>query len=216
MTKVVVLGNTAVGKTSIIRRFAKGEFVEKYRATIGADFLSKTVSVKDENKAITTNVVLQIWDTAGQERFRALSSVFFRGADACILVCSVDDRNSLLQGVPDWHAEFSAKCSIPTCLVLAITKTDVSDWQFTKEEVENLAASLGIRSVQFLSALNGQGVDEMFNSLATAITRAEDSPRNFPHTAVSVDPSIRTLHAEPQEQATTTDNKLRDCLCRSC
>ena len=219
VTKVVVLGNAAVGKTSMIRRFAKGDFVDKYRSTIGADFLSKAVNVKDPKGRIatSTNVVLQIWDTCGQERFRALSSVFFRGADACVLVCSVDDRSTLLSGIPEWFTEFSGKCTASACVVLAISKIDISEWQFTKEEVQSVSASLGISNVQYVSSLTGDGIDQLFAFVASEIVRSgQEQPQNsVPSFTVSmVHPQPRVLAASGSSPQ--TDGKFRECVCRPC
>ena len=231
ITKVVVLGNTAVGKTSVIRRFAKGEFIEKYRATIGADFLSKAVPVTTQkdirNLPVATSIVLQIWDTAGQERFRALSSVFFRGADACVLVCSVDDRSSLVTGIADWHAEFSAKQqdTFMPCLLLAVTKTDIisAEWQFTKAEVEEVAGTLNIETVIYVSSLTGENIEHLFTFVASEVVNrsppADDqikSPsqtnRSVPALTVSVTPEA----LQPRILSSHSNQSSRDCLCRPC
>ena len=73
--KVVVLGDMAVGKTSLMNRFVNNRFSHQYKSTLGADFLSKEVTVDDRT------INLQIWDTAGQERFQSLGVAFYRGAD---------------------------------------------------------------------------------------------------------------------------------------
>ena len=84
--KIVILGDSGVGKTSLMNRYSTGKFTGQYKATIGADFLSKeNVVVTDNLFATRTLVTLQIWDTAGQERFQSLGQGFYRGADACLL-----------------------------------------------------------------------------------------------------------------------------------
>ena len=209
VTKVVVLGHPAVGKTSVIRRFAKGEFLHKYRATIGADFLSKTLTVDGLGGGPKT-VVLQVWDTAGQEVYKALSSVFFRGADACIMVCAADDRRSLMEGVPSWLGEFRAKQSASAaCVVLAVTKTDVEQWQFTKAEVEEVARNLGdVAAVLFVSSLTGDGVDDLFSFVASQIVRTIfDAPSDVANPTLTVSVTV-----DPARE----NNKPRECLCRSC
>lgn len=205
VAKVVVLGNTAVGKTSIIRRFAKDEFIEKYRATIGADFLSKTVNSGNQS------LVLQIWDTAGQERFKALSSVFFRGADASILVCAVDDRDSLFVGVPDWHKELISKSSADSSgLLLAVTKIDIPDWQLSKTEVEAVAISIGIRSdhVIYVSSLTGEGVEKLFSFVASEVVSFGDA------TTIDITTPLPATITTPL--VVSDHPKTRECVCRSC
>lgn len=106
--KLVIVGASGVGKTSLRTKYTSGRFSTNYRATIGADFLTKTIphpSIPDET------VQLQIWDTAGQERFSGLSSAFFRGADAVILVYDVTDPLSL-DSLTRWWNEFKMRCPI--------------------------------------------------------------------------------------------------------
>ena len=78
--KVIILGDSGVGKTSLMNQFVNKKFSNQYKATIGADFLTKEVMVDDRL------VTMQIWDTAGQERFQSLGVAFYRGADSCVLV----------------------------------------------------------------------------------------------------------------------------------
>jgi len=99
LLKVIILGDSAVGKTSLMNRFVKQEFSQQYRATIGADFLSKEIMV--DNKLVT----LQIWDTAGQERFQSLGVAFYRGSDCCVLVYDITSSKSF-DSLESWREEF--------------------------------------------------------------------------------------------------------------
>jgi small GTP-binding protein len=93
-----------VGKTSLMNRFSTGKFTGQYKATIGADFLSKELVVSDpfgQRRVVT----LQIWDTAGQERFQSLGVGFYRGADACLLVYDITDPHSF-DNLNHWRSEF--------------------------------------------------------------------------------------------------------------
>jgi len=92
----------SVGKTSLMNRFHSQKFSGDYKATIGADFLSKTVVL---DRASNKEATLQIWDTAGQERFQSLGVAFYRGADVCILVYDVTDPKSL-DNLNGWRNEF--------------------------------------------------------------------------------------------------------------
>ncbi|ELR23891.1 rasrelated protein Rab-7, putative [Acanthamoeba castellanii str. Neff] len=84
LLKIIILGDSGVGKTSLMNQYVNKKFSNQYKATIGADFLTKEVMVDDKL------VTLQIWDTAGQERFQSLGVAFYRGADACVLVFDVN------------------------------------------------------------------------------------------------------------------------------
>ncbi|KAF7319009.1 Rab small monomeric GTPase [Mycena chlorophos] len=123
--KVVVIGQSGVGKTSIRGQFISGRFSSAYRATIGADFTTKTLPPIGDS---TEPVVLQIWDTAGQERFSSLSTAFFRGADAAILVYDVNAPASLY-GLQKWWDEFQEKAPV--------SKEDIEDGRFCAVVVGN-------------------------------------------------------------------------------
>ena len=103
--KMVILGDSGVGKTSLMNRYATGKFTGQYKATIGADFLAKDNVVVSDIFGTRHLVSLQIWDTAGQERFQSLGVGFYRGADACLLVYDVTDPHSL-DHLEHWRKEF--------------------------------------------------------------------------------------------------------------
>lgn len=100
--KVVVIGDSGVGKTSLIQVFENNKFSQAFKPTIGADFSNKEIIVDDR---ITT---LQIWDTAGQERFQSLGSAFYRGADCCVLVFDVTNPISFAN-LMTWKGTFMTK-----------------------------------------------------------------------------------------------------------
>mmetsp|Transcript_14635 Transcript_14635/g.20330 ORF Transcript_14635/g.20330 Transcript_14635/m.20330 type:complete len:208 (+) Transcript_14635:67-690(+) len=99
LLKVIILGDSGVGKTSLMNQYVHHKFSSQYKATIGADFLIKHVSVEEK---LTT---LQIWDTAGQERFQSLGVAFYRGSDCCVLVFDVTDSKSFAN-LDIWKREF--------------------------------------------------------------------------------------------------------------
>uniref|UniRef100_A0A7S2V146 Uncharacterized protein n=1 Tax=Fibrocapsa japonica TaxID=94617 RepID=A0A7S2V146_9STRA len=99
LQKVIILGDSGVGKTSLMNQYVNKRFSTQYKATIGADFLTKEVTIDDKL------VTLQIWDTAGQERFQSLGVAFYRGADACILVYDITNPKSF-DNLDSWREEF--------------------------------------------------------------------------------------------------------------
>ncbi|KAK7604809.1 hypothetical protein V9T40_005995 [Parthenolecanium corni] len=99
LLKVIILGDTGVGKTSLMNQFVNRKFSGQYKATIGADFLTKEIMVDDRV------VTMQIWDTAGQERFQSLGVAFYRGADCCVLVFDVTLPNTF-KSLDSWRDEF--------------------------------------------------------------------------------------------------------------
>ncbi|CAA6666204.1 unnamed protein product [Spirodela intermedia] len=99
-------GDSGVGKTSLMNQYVNKKFSQQYKATIGADFVTKELLIEDRL------VTLQIWDTAGQERFRSLGVAFYRGADCCILVYDVNVLKSF-DTLDTWHDEFLSQASPP-------------------------------------------------------------------------------------------------------
>eukprot|EP00803_Ostreobium_quekettii_P006911 evm.model.scf_4446.1 EVM.evm.TU.scf_4446.1 scf_4446:960-2995(-) len=97
--KVIILGDSGVGKTSLMNQYVHKKFSPQYKATIGADFLSKEIQIDDKL------VTLQIWDTAGQERFQSLGVAFYRGADCCVIVYDVNNNKSF-DNLDHWKDEF--------------------------------------------------------------------------------------------------------------
>lgn len=89
--KVIILGDSGVGKTSLMHRYVNNKYSQQYKATIGADFLTKEVNVDDK---VAT---MQIWDTAGQKRFQSLGVAFYRGADCYVLVYDLTNTKIILK-----------------------------------------------------------------------------------------------------------------------
>jgi len=106
LLKVIILGDSGVGKTSLLERYHNDKFNFLYKATIGADFLTKEVEL-DSHTAVT----LQLWDTAGQERFQSLGTSFYRGADCCILTYDVTVRETF-DNLKNWRHEFIVQADI--------------------------------------------------------------------------------------------------------
>ncbi|EAU37022.1 GTP-binding protein ypt7 [Aspergillus terreus NIH2624] len=123
LLKVIILGDSGVGKTSLMNQYVNKKFSASYKATIGADFLTKEVLVDDRlvtmqaRPQMTRPVMyprlihdLQIWDTAGQERFQSLGVAFYRGADCCVLVYDVNNSKSF-EALDSWRDEFLIQAS---------------------------------------------------------------------------------------------------------
>ncbi|ODV89030.1 hypothetical protein CANCADRAFT_32418 [Tortispora caseinolytica NRRL Y-17796] len=104
LLKIIILGDSGVGKTSLMQQFVNKKFSNQYKATIGADFLTKEVIVDDRM------VTMQLWDTAGQERFQSLGVAFYRGADCCVLVYDVNNTKSF-ENLDSWRDEFLIQAS---------------------------------------------------------------------------------------------------------
>ena len=99
IAKIILLGDASVGKTSLLNKYIKNEFSLNYKTTIGADFLTKTLT--RENSIVN----LQIWDTAGSEKFHSIGTGFYRGCEACVLVFDLTNPDSF-KNVEEWRKIF--------------------------------------------------------------------------------------------------------------
>ena len=99
LLRFIILGDAGVGKTALMNQYTHSRFTKKYKATIGADFMSKDFNIEDKE------ITLQIWDTAGQERFDSLGVAFYRGADAVMLVYDITNKDSF-QSIEKWRKKF--------------------------------------------------------------------------------------------------------------
>ncbi len=106
MQKLIVLGDSGVGKTNLLSRFVKNKYSPTYKASMGVDFLTKDVALGDDL------VTCQLWDTAGQERYQSLGTAFYRGSDACVLVYDVTNARSFAR-VCEWREAFLAQAAPP-------------------------------------------------------------------------------------------------------
>lgn len=152
-----------MGKTSILNQFALKTFSQHYKATIGADFLEKEVTVDGET------VSLQIWDTAGQERFQSLGVSFYRGADGCVLVYDLTATTSF-ESVAQWREEFMSQAALRDPahfpIVLLGNKADLRDQRRVREGIAaQWCREKGDLSHYEVSAKDNFGLEEAFLDL---------------------------------------------------
>ncbi|XP_062451752.1 ras-related protein Rab-5C isoform X2 [Rhea pennata] len=117
--KLVLLGESAVGKSSLVLRFVKGQFHEYQESTIGAAFLTQTVCLDD------TTVKFEIWDTAGQERYHSLAPMYYRGAQAAIVVYDITNTDTFVRA-KNWVKELQRQASPNIVIALAGNKADLA------------------------------------------------------------------------------------------
>jgi len=165
--KLVLIGDTGVGKSCLLLRFADDAFTESYISTIGVDFRFRTVKVEGKT------VKLQIWDTAGQERFRTITSAYYRGADGIIMVYDVTNNDSF-DHVSEWLTEVNRYANEGTCKLLVGNKSDMDDKAVTAETAKEYADSLGIPFLE-TSAKNASNVEEAFLTMAAELIRLREA-----------------------------------------
>ncbi|XP_006649538.1 ras-related protein RABH1e-like [Oryza brachyantha] len=160
--KLVFLGDQAVGKTAIITRFMYDKFDATYQATIGIDFLSKTMYLEDRT------VRLQLWDTAGQERFRSLIPSYIRDSSVAVIVYDVTDRQSFFS-TSKWIEEVNTQRGGDVLIVLVGNKTDLVDKrQVSTDEGEAKAQEQGAMFLE-TSARAGYNIKPLFRKIAASL-----------------------------------------------
>ncbi|KAG2235792.1 hypothetical protein INT48_001018 [Thamnidium elegans] len=160
--KLVFLGEQSVGKTSLITRFMYDTFDNTYQATIGIDFLSKTMYLEDRT------VRLQLWDTAGQERFRSLIPSYIRDSSVAVVVYDITSRISF-QNTSKWIEDVRAERGTEVIIVLVGNKTDLNDKrEVTLEEGEKKANDCNVMFIE-TSAKAGHNVKTLFRRIAQAL-----------------------------------------------
>lgn len=160
--KVCLLGDFAVGKTSLVRRFVYDLFDEKYISTIGVKVSRKTVAVPTEDRSVV-ELTMMLWDLAGSEDFSQMRGSYLRGAAGAILVCDLT-RPESLTALADYRADLR-RVSAEAMLIVVANKCDSSEQSLLLHQVEAAAAAMNARCY-ITSARTGENVEEMFRHLA--------------------------------------------------
>lgn len=165
--KICMLGGFAVGKTSLVRRFVTNVFSDQYHTTIGVTVEKKTVAIKDHD------VMLMLWDLYGEDEFQKVRDSYLRGSSAYIVVMDGTRRGTLDTALALQQTAARTLGTVP--FVSIINKADLqSEWEIDEGAIEQLRARGW--TVLFGSAKLGQGVEELFRSIATQIMHGSPLP----------------------------------------
>ncbi|XP_042405255.1 ras-related protein Rab5A-like [Zingiber officinale] len=169
--KLVLLGDVGTGKSSLVLRFVKGQFVEFQESTIGAAFFSQTLAVNDET------VKFEIWDTAGQERYHSLAPMYYRGAAAAVIVYDMTNVATFARA-KKWVQELQAQGSANTIMALAGNKADLLESrQVSAEEAQSYAQENGLFFME-TSAKTAVNVNDIFYEIAKRLIRVQPEANN--------------------------------------
>mmetsp|Transcript_8886 Transcript_8886/g.19570 ORF Transcript_8886/g.19570 Transcript_8886/m.19570 type:complete len:220 (-) Transcript_8886:521-1180(-) len=162
--KVVLIGDSGVGKSNLLSRFTRDEFNLESKSTIGVEFATK--SIQAEGKTIKA----QIWDTAGQERYRAITSAYYRGAVGALLVYDIS-KHGTFENVERWLKELRDHAEANIVVMLVGNKSDLRHLRTVEtEEATKFAEANGLAFIE-TSALDASGVDTAFQRILTEIYR---------------------------------------------
>ena len=157
--KLVIIGDSGVGKSCILLRFADDTFTDNYYSTIGVDFRFKCVDIGERK------CKLQIWDTAGQERFKTVTSAYYRGADGIIIVFDQTDRESF-NNIQNWIDDISKYSTEEPAKLIIANKDDIPNERkiIKMEDISELEKKTGLEVIK-TSAKTGENIDYAFKKL---------------------------------------------------
>ncbi len=196
--KLVVVGDSGVGKTNLIKRFANNTFNSNSKATVGVEFLSKSFRINNRVFKI------EIWDTAGQERYKSITAAYYKGAKGALVVYDITSKISF-ENIDKWMMEIKEKSSKDLKIMIIGNKSDLKDGrQVSNEEALRKAQDTGIALME-TSALDSTNVKEAFHDLlkemyieiSAKIAKVEES----------LDENKEALQLE------TNDGKKKGCPC---
>lgn len=168
--KLLIIGDSNVGKSSLLLRFADNSFSGSYITTIGVDFKIRTVDIDGER------VKLQIWDTAGQERFRTITSTYYRNTHGVIIVYDVTNPESFVN-VKRWLNEISQNCDNVCKILVGNKNDDPAKKQVDTQDAVRFGESMGVRVFE-TSAKENINVEEMFMAFTHMVLRAKKQSQN--------------------------------------
>ncbi|KAF9132193.1 GTP-binding protein [Mortierella sp. 14UC] len=164
LIKLLLIGDSGVGKSCLLLRFSDDSFTPSFITTIGIDFKIRTIELDGKR------IKLQIWDTAGQERFRTITTVYYRGAMGILLVYDVTDERSF-SNIRNWFSNIEQHASEGVNKILIGNKCDMPDKKMiSKDQGQALADEFGIKFLE-TSAKSNIGVEEAFYSIARDIKK---------------------------------------------
>ena len=170
--KILLLGDSTVGKTCFLLRYMEDSFIDLHMATIGLDYRLKTMILEDQKK-----VKVQLWDTAGQDKFRAITRNYYKGASGIILIFDVTNNKSF-ENIKKWMNEIKEEISEKVSIVLIGNKIDnTAERKISKEQGEKLAKDYEVAFFE-TSAKTGEGVNESVLYLVQKIVETDPEVKN--------------------------------------
>ena len=201
--KIVLIGDSGVGKTNILSRYINNEFSLATQSTVGVEFGSKII--KKNGKVIK----LQIWDTAGQERYKSITSAYYKGSKGAFVVYDIT-RKTTYDNIDKWIGELKTNGSEDVLIMLVGNKSDLEDKrEVITEEVEKKAQEQKLAFCE-TSALNGKNVEYAFENLINEILKKVEKDKINEAKQLSESKAI-TLETADKNQNEKNSKKKKKC-----
>lgn len=159
--KLLIVGDSGVGKSCLLLRFCENNFTTSHLATIGIDFKMKTIEIEGKR------VRVQTWDTAGQEKYKTITQTYYRGANGIILTYAIDDRESFAN-VENWMKQIKENSNDNASIILVGNKSDLPERRVNYDEGKRLADSHGIQFFE-TSAKDARNINDTFYAITRDI-----------------------------------------------
>jgi Ras-related protein Rab-7L1 len=210
--KIIIIGDPTVGKTAFVNRYVNDRFKTGYKGTIGVDFSLKIVKWSNNEY-----IKLQLWDIAGQERFTSMCRVYYREANACVIIFDLTQKSSFFNAVK-WKKDLDSKCTLPDgspipCILLA-NKCDLQQREVSPSEIESFCRENNFIGWTETSAKEGLMVEE---SMRFLLENVMDNYRNMDvspdNDTNPVDGKIKLPNSLKDDSDRTDANARRNCPC---
>ena len=202
--KLVLIGDSGVGKTNILTRYTKNEFSLATQTTVGVEFGSKIIKKNDKL------IKLQIWDTAGQERYKSITSAYYKGSKGAFVVYDIS-RKPTFENVDKWIGELKTNASEDVLIMLVGNKSDLEDKREVQiDEVKKKAEQYKIAFCE-TSALEGKNIEQAFDSLIDEIAKKVEKEKLSEVKVIKESIPITLDTNEKKEKNNGKNNNKKNC-----
>ena len=162
--KLILIGDSCVGKSNILLKYLKNEFDPNSRATVGVEFGTKNIVINEKK------IKIQIWDTAGEERYRSITSAYYKGAKGAFIVYDIT-RKSTFVNIDKWISDLKLNGDQNICIIILGNKSDLDDKREVSTEDGIKKSEMFKTAFLETSALNGSNIDKAFDELIEQIIK---------------------------------------------
>ena len=194
MFKIVLIGDTSVGKSCLLTRFADDQFTDNYVTTIGVDFRFKTMIVMDKI------IKVQVWDTAGEERYRSITNAYYRGAEGILIVFDLTNEESF-KSIQNWINEVTVFTGKDVIIICLGNKSDLKS-EISKNTIDEFKKKTNLEIFN-VSAKTGEGVEEAFKHIIELLIK-KNTDKKEENNAINLTPNTNNNNSP-------TDKKKESC-----